>query len=802
MEKYEEFNSTSSKSSSNLKNMNPIRKQFVEEKPSNSISKLNKNDFKTFQSKEKEKVSTNSKYGGTTVYQNLDYKDSGRLSMNKLPSIKSPSNSSINNAKQSNTKEITADIEKNKNNLEVGIKNNSNNTNTNNQKPMKFNFKNVTSNKEIRLKDSKEKDNEESLSQDSIELDYEAPKDLTFQLLNNKYSNSLTVFLQYPTQTNNQKQVINYKEKLSLPNNIKSTNSNSVNSSNSSKNTKKVDSKDLFLNLTENNNQNEVFTFNVNKNNKSNKDYCILYKAYKNVPRCILDPNERNGLLRTTSFLKANLIWKLLKYPKMEPLIKKLNKFQRYNHFPCTWQLGRKDNLWRNYQEFFKIYGKEYFNYLPKTYILPENLEKFKKEVHPHYIKDENHSNINTKDNNLMVIDEENFINTNQDYNSNEEENKISSMEVNSNSNSNNEIKTKNQVKKQMYIIKPVASSRGRGIKLMTSIYSVPSKCLVSKYIENPLLINKKKFDLRLYIVITSFAPLKIYLYQEGLVRFCSEEYSDEVSNPHNKYVHLTNYTINKSSTHFDSKVSTTDECTGSKWSLAALRSYFEQSNMDYDKLFKDIHDIIVKTVITISDKTIQTTDKLISHENCLFELYGFDVLIDRNLKPWLMEVNLNPSLNCDTDLDLRIKSMLMTDIFTLIGLEPYSHLVDKDIFDKGVRKYNTLKTLNLEIKENNSDASFKSNNIEYIYPNVKHSLEICSDNESNDNTGVLSKIGNGDSKLNSKISNLKVTSSQKENKKELWNELNKEFVEISSSKDSIASSYKTKRERSKILII
>jgi len=55
---------------------------------------------------------------------------------------------------------------------------------------------------------------------------------------------------------------------------------------------------------------------------------------------------------------------------------------------------------------------------------------------------------------------------------------------------------------------------------------------------------------------------------------------------------------------------------------------------------------------------------------NC-FELLGFDVLIDENLKPWLLEVNLSPSLNTESPLDIKIKSMLMVDLFNMVGFCP-----------------------------------------------------------------------------------------------------------------------------------
>ena len=57
-----------------------------------------------------------------------------------------------------------------------------------------------------------------------------------------------------------------------------------------------------------------------------------------------------------------------------------------------------------------------------------------------------------------------------------------------------------------------------------------------------------------------------------------------------------------------------------------------------------------------------------------LFELYGIDILLDSSLNPWLLEVNLNPSLDCNTQLDSKIKSKLLTDIFNIIGVIPFSH--------------------------------------------------------------------------------------------------------------------------------
>lgn len=76
-----------------------------------------------------------------------------------------------------------------------------------------------------------------------------------------------------------------------------------------------------------------------------------------------------------------------------------------------------------------------------------------------------------------------------------------------------------------MWIVKPANLSRGRGIYLVDDVneVSVDDTSVISRYIANPLLINGHKFDLRLYVVVTSLEPLRIYIYKEGLARFASE---------------------------------------------------------------------------------------------------------------------------------------------------------------------------------------------------------------------------------------------------------------------------------------
>lgn len=103
----------------------------------------------------------------------------------------------------------------------------------------------------------------------------------------------------------------------------------------------------------------------------------------------------------------------------------------------------------------------------------------------------------------------------------------------------------------------------------------IDEECVVSRYIPNPLLINGLKFDIRIYVLVTSFDPLRIYVYHEGLVRFASEEYNP-LNIKTNKFSHLTNYSINKKSEKFVQNMNAEQGDEGHKWSLAALNKHLD----------------------------------------------------------------------------------------------------------------------------------------------------------------------------------------------------------------------------------
>nr|XP_018900507.1 PREDICTED: probable tubulin polyglutamylase TTLL2 [Bemisia tabaci] len=210
-----------------------------------------------------------------------------------------------------------------------------------------------------------------------------------------------------------------------------------------------------------------------------------------------------------------------------------------------------------------------------------------------------------------------------------------------------------------VWICKPVGLSQGRGITLFKKLSELvyDSHAVVQKYIKNPLLIGGYKFDLRLYVCVPSFHPLTVYIYREGLARFATEKFS--LAHLDNLFAHLTNCSLNKLGPGY---CETKDRVGhGCKWNLKQLRHYFHQAFIPDWLIWQRISALIVLTIVSQINGVPSTN-------NC-FEFYGFDILLDSNLNPWLLEVNLSPALGNDCDVDPAVKKPMLHDLFDLLGL-------------------------------------------------------------------------------------------------------------------------------------
>jgi len=214
----------------------------------------------------------------------------------------------------------------------------------------------------------------------------------------------------------------------------------------------------------------------------------------------------------------------------------------------------------------------------------------------------------------------------------------------------------------EVWILKPPAGSQGKGITLVHSMGEVPigPNLVASLYVDRPLLVTGRKCDLRIYVAMTSVNPLRLYIYREGLARFAVLPYvSTDLNNP---FVHLTNYSVNKAHPLYASSA-----C---KWTLSAFKSHLSTHlSINFSPIWSQIKSIVIKTVISIENTVNSAMEMYVPRRSNCFELLGFDVMLDEKLNVWLLEVNLSPSLRCDAEVDVEVKSRLVADLFTLIGV-------------------------------------------------------------------------------------------------------------------------------------
>eukprot|EP00039_Didymoeca_costata_P005382 m.81166 g.81166 ORF g.81166 m.81166 type:complete len:567 (+) comp12796_c0_seq1:426-2126(+) len=229
--------------------------------------------------------------------------------------------------------------------------------------------------------------------------------------------------------------------------------------------------------------------------------------------------------------------------------------------------------------------------------------------------------------------------------------------------------------KDSVWIMKPVARAQGKGIFLFTKLSEIinwkkdtrflddkdkegrAEMYIVQKYIPNPLLVGGKKFDLRIYVLVTSYKPLTVWLYRQGFGRFSGHNFSMDKKDIANAFIHLTNVAIQKTAADYD-------KSKGCKWAISRLRSYLytQYTREEVEKCFLDMNTVIIRS--------LQSVETIMIQDQHCFEVYGYDILLDDTLKPYLIEVNASPSLTADTQEDKILKVGMLQDTLTIVELD------------------------------------------------------------------------------------------------------------------------------------
>jgi len=189
------------------------------------------------------------------------------------------------------------------------------------------------------------------------------------------------------------------------------------------------------------------------------------------------------------------------------------------------------------------------------------------------------------------------------------------------------------------YIAKPSNGRGGEGIFLINRIEDIPrwrsnSELLVQHYIENPMVLDTKKFDFRIYVLVKGFDPVEAYVCTEGLARFGTEKYSKpRPGNQKNMFVHLTNSSLGKKRDDYMNDDDEMDEEHGPKRLMSRVLEQLADAGYDPDVIKEQIFDTVTKTVISLipylSDFARIAINPNIEHLRC-FQIFGFDVMMDK----------------------------------------------------------------------------------------------------------------------------------------------------------------------------
>ena len=182
------------------------------------------------------------------------------------------------------------------------------------------------------------------------------------------------------------------------------------------------------------------------------------------------------------------------------------------------------------------------------------------------------------------------------------------------------------------------------------------------------------------------------------------------------RFAHLTNYSVNKKSKHFVAPTSDNNsDMEGSKWSLTALWRYLMQAEGKgtVKRCQNEVKRLITKTLIAAEGEIAPLVHRHLKSPGCCYELFGFDVFLDKALRPWLIEVNISPSLMGSSPLDQKIKGTLMADVFHLIGNVPYD--------DKAIKSDNLKERLMRRAGTYRSKTTSKRSNQDLWRVNPTH---------------------------------------------------------------------------------
>ena len=192
---------------------------------------------------------------------------------------------------------------------------------------------------------------------------------------------------------------------------------------------------------------------------------------------------------------------------------------------------------------------------------------------------------------------------------------------------------------------------------------------VLTKYLYNPHLIKGYKYDIRFHTLVSSIQPLILYLYNEGMVRFATEKYNFSESNINNKFMHLTNININNKIYKIPTNLTDIEE--SNLWNFDTFRKYCIRTNINFDRIYSEVSDIFIKLMISVKDKLSKEILQNNLENSNFYHFIALDIILDENLKPYLLEANRNGGLGIHVEALKYSAYDIVTDTLNIIGVRP-----------------------------------------------------------------------------------------------------------------------------------